>query len=501
MTSKILFWINNFYLNFGIANQLQNIPDFELYAIYETTEKPSSFFKSQKIVNFKKTWFFFDNISKVNKNIDFTYLKKIESNYSINLWKLAINERIFYNYNDFYRFKDHEILKILENECKFFEKILDEINPDYLLIHETALHFQQLFYEICKKKGIKVLMLNQSKLGYRCTISQNLHQIDNCPKLESIQSKNRTFDDLINYINKFDSAKQTKNYNNNLGKSKIKKIKALLEFILSGKNNKNNFTYFGRSKFKVIFKIILLMILKYFRKSFLDKYSHKSIPCNEKFILFTLNQDPERSTLIAAPFYSNQFEVIRHIAKSIPIDYKLYVKEHFSQSLREWRKISTYKKIIQIPNVRLFHPSSDTIELIKKSSLVISIGGTPPFQAVFYKKPSLVFADIGFTIIPSIKKISCLEELPSLIVESLSENIISDDLDKYMTILENNTFDFDLIQYQIDENVFFKFDGSNLDAKIDEKKMEKFLTDKSVLFENLSKQYIKKIKNLDGNNG
>ena len=78
---------------------------------------------------------------------------------------------------------------------------------------------------------------------------------------------------------------------------------------------------------------------------------------NEKFIYYPLHIEQERSLLIAAPYYTNQIEIIRSIAKSLPIDYKLYVKEHPSQANRNWRDISDYKEIINIPNVRLIHPS------------------------------------------------------------------------------------------------------------------------------------------------
>ena len=46
---------------------------------------------------------------------------------------------------------------------------------------------------------------------------------------------------------------------------------------------------------------------------------------NEKFIYFPLGVDEERNLLIAAPYYTNQIEVIRHIVKSLPIGYVLYV--------------------------------------------------------------------------------------------------------------------------------------------------------------------------------
>ena len=65
------------------------------------------------------------------------YLNSFEEKYKINLWLLAINERLFYEYNEFHKFSREEILSILEDECKLFEKIL-EIKPEFLITSSTG---------------------------------------------------------------------------------------------------------------------------------------------------------------------------------------------------------------------------------------------------------------------------------------------------------------------------------------------------------------------------
>ena len=132
-------------LFFGLAAKLQKKYDCELYAMIDITNRTKEFFKFQDIVNFKETWFLHDNIKKSNE-LDLNYLENFEKKYGINLWQLGFNERIFYLYNDLYKFSQHEILSILEQECKLYESVLDKINPDILVTGETALHQQHLFY-------------------------------------------------------------------------------------------------------------------------------------------------------------------------------------------------------------------------------------------------------------------------------------------------------------------------------------------------------------------
>ena len=494
MADKIIFWLNANMLFFGLATNLQKTYDCKLYAVIDITNRTKKFFEEQNLVNFQKIWFLHDHIQKTYK-IDIDYLRNFEKKYSINLWQLGFNERIFYQYNEFYKFTQDEILSILEKECKLYESILDEIQPDFLITSETALHQQHLFYEICRKRGIKVLMLNQSKFAYKCIISQELHKLDSMPALSKIPSKKRTFDELLNVLTSTDNTKQLQLYSKNFGNSKSSKLKAVSEYIFKSDNSntETHFSYYGRSKFKVLVDYLIKSRKATTRKSFIDKYLEYEIYDNEQFVLFTLHQEPERTLLIAAPFYTNQLEVIRHIAKSLPPGYKLYVKEHFSQLLREWREISYYKEIIEIPNVRLYHPSANIEPLIQKSSLVISIGGTISFEAAFYQKPSIIMADLGFAILPSVQKLNSLEELPLMIRHGLETKVNSDDLDKYLSILDEHSFDFDLKGYESNEANSFRYGGNYHDTIITNEQMKSFLDENQNLFDMLTNQHIKKL--------
>ena len=112
--------------------------DYELYAIIDITDKPKNFFKIQKLVNFKKIWFFHDHISTHRKNPNTEYLSQFEKKYGINLWTLLINERIFYKFYDFHKFTPNEMLSIEEDSCRLFEKILNEIKPLLLSKRKTS---------------------------------------------------------------------------------------------------------------------------------------------------------------------------------------------------------------------------------------------------------------------------------------------------------------------------------------------------------------------------
>ena len=207
----------------------------------------------------------------------------------------------------------------------------------------------------------------------------------------------------------------------------------------------------------------------------------------------------ERNLLIDSPLYTNQIEIIRNVVRTMPVDYKLYVKENPAQSFRQWRSISEYKEIMDIPNVTLIHPSLKGQELVKNSSLVISVAGASPLEAAFYGKPSINFSDMVYNILPSVTKVDGFENLENCIKNSL--NIIPkiEELDKFIQLIEKNTFDFDLLNLINILNHEFYYDGNFFDVEINETKMQRFLSNNEELFEKLILAHLDKIKQLKSN--
>ena len=80
---KLLFWMNVFMLHFGIAYYLKEKVNAEFTAIIDTPNKPKQMFLNQKIVNFKKTWYFHDHIKKIDTTPDLEYLSNFEKKYNI----------------------------------------------------------------------------------------------------------------------------------------------------------------------------------------------------------------------------------------------------------------------------------------------------------------------------------------------------------------------------------------------------------------------------------
>lgn len=494
MKDKILFWIDTNLAEFGIAKFLEQRNIFDLFAIYDINYPLNQSFKNQNIVTFQKEWFFWEHVLEIKKDIDTKYLKGFEDKYQIQLWNLVYTERIFYKYNPFYKFKKNEILSILEQECKFFEYVLDEIKPNFLIIKITDFHRNHLLAEMCKKKGIKVLTLVPTRIGNRATIVSDVNKFDETWETILEEHTDENFS-IEKYLKLHDRVKQTKKIVSGGIKFPLnKKINVAYKWITETFDEKYKKSYDrkGVTRIKAGCIFVKNILKSKIRRSFIDKkFIHEII--EEKFIFFPLQVVPERTVSLDAPYYSNQISVITNIAKSIPIDYKLYVKEHFSMEARNWRSISEYKQIMELPNVRIIHPSISAEKIIKKSKLTIAISSTAGMEAAYYKKPAIIFSDTIYSKLSSITRINNYENLRDEIKNSLARENDYLDLENFIKIMDKNTFEFDAFDLYSRFTKRFHNWGFLQASEIKMSELETFLVEQRGILEKCVEEFLKVI--------
>jgi hypothetical protein len=494
MKDKIVVWLDSNLMQFSLCYYLQKEIDVDFYAIIDITNKTRSFYENQNLVKFKKIWYYHDYTLPI-KNPDLQYLASFEKNYKIELWKLAISDRIFYHFNDFYNFSKNEILSILENECKFFETVLDEIKPNIAIMHEPYQHQDELFFELCKAKKIHVMAFFFTHMGYRGEIAQKPNYADNIDTVKKKES-HRSFSELIKYYESLNLSKKLKKQNIEPSGNKSNIITGAIDFLFKTKNKnpETHYSYFGHSKINVLLNAISGANKTRSRWNYLDKHLVKNIDQTQKFVYYPLHIEQERSTLIATPYYTNDMEFVKNIAKSLPINYILYVKEHPSQISRHWRSKKFYQELNKIPNVTVIHPHVSSLDLIKNCSLVITLSGTAALEAAFYEKPSITCSNFDYTILPSIERLRSIEDLPQLIQHSLGKKIDSKSLDEYISFKENDTFEFDHINFEIKSAKKFFHGGRLADVNITNDKMMEFLDENEEKLKVFAKEYAKKIQ-------
>jgi len=494
MKKKILFWLEDHYYHFGIAKSFHDLNEYEISAIISSTPSAKKFYLEQNLIEFKKSWFLRDSINVNKKSYDIEFLKDFEKKYDFSIWKFISGERFFNTYSRYHNFNRNEILSIVEQEIKLYEKILTEINPDYLVIRIPEFQDINLLYRMCQKLKIKPLILDYTRFGYRCLINSKPDSVIDF-KISSIPKNLKSFEELRNHIKKYSNQHLVAISNRRGSKKNI--LKAGLKFLLSNETMEfqNFYQNINKTKFNVLFKESNLIRQRAQRKSFVDKNFLKSFDNESPFVFFPLHFEPEQTLLIKTPYFTNQIEVITNIAKSLPIEYTLLVKEHPAMRLSGWRKISDYQKILDIPNVKIIHPSILNEVIIPKSSLVITISGTSGLEAAFYNKPSIVFTDVIYSNLSSVSLLQNWNNLSQMIFKSLKIKVDLSELNQYVNHIESISFPFDSWGLEQESDDLFSFGGYLTGSKLTVKGMTKFLEKNHSVFELLVNEHIKKFEN------
>ncbi|MBR4707308.1 MAG: hypothetical protein IKP29_04555 [Pseudobutyrivibrio sp.] len=134
-----------------------------------------------------------------------------------------------------------------------------------------------------------------------------------------------------------------------------------------------------------------------------QKYFKTKVDLDKKFVYFPLHLQPEATTIVCAQKYEKQFYFIDSIAKSLPADTLLYVKEHYS--FLGNRDNSFYKQLSIYPNVVMVDPWQDSIQLIEKSQCVATLTGTAGQEAMLLRHPVFMSGDTVYNDAPGVMNI------------------------------------------------------------------------------------------------
>ena len=332
-----------------------------------------------------------------------------------------------------------------------------------------------IFYEICKSRGIKIIIPLTSRIGIdtkRSLHSNRIFLSDSINPYLPLPNNKNTKNGNMSIITQQNNSTTDKKFSYSVQNSTSDYSKAGIKYLFTNDENvKTHYTYFGRSKIKVIFERLFYQLRKKHRENFMNKNLRCEINEKSNFVYFPLHQEMERILLIGSPFFMNQFEVIRNIASSLPIGYKLYVKDHLVMNVRGWRSVNEMKKIMNIRNVVLLHHSTNSRDLIKKSKLVISIAGTSCVEAAFFNKPSISFENVGMFKISSLTVLKSIKDLPKAIRNSLKQNVNENEIELYKKAIFDNTFEFRFVDIIRVIDDFLNIGGYYANIEIQDEKM------------------------------
>jgi hypothetical protein len=383
-------------------------------------------------VKFLKGW----ELTAADDKADDDFLKRLEDEFGEPfLWNALVIDRRIYNgvltkYKQDYkpRFTHDEMLAVLQKSFKAILKFIEDIDPDIIIGGFTPVtSAEYVFYRCAKVKGIKYINLNPTKILNRVTFSQEIYREfphfrnDYAAYLQQqdedvflgrakqyLQTNDKKYEGVITSSAHFP-------FRQWLGSTfKFPFVAAryyLRKAYLDNEDRGYHWGYFYKNIRNPIRGKILRAVLPYGSVEMLNQWSYAYYP---------LHVEPEIALSLFGREYLNQIELVRNIAKSIPVTWKLVVKDHPAGVGR--RNIGYYRRLLEIPNVLLVDHYVDSERIVEGAKMVFTVSGFSGFEAVLKKKPVITFGTTFYDVLPDtmVRNVRSLWELPCVVKDLLN---------------------------------------------------------------------------------
>lgn len=378
-----------------------------------------------------------------NEALDIEYIRQFEKTYGTpQLWQYFYSDRKLMMsmgpkeettavLDPLYSHED--LLRIFQVRAKAIEQMLKESRPDFILFFAIGALGHMILYHVAKKMGIPTYNIDFPRVANRMCVSQDFNTLTEVVDTFEIFQKEKQEThyhaearELIQHFRKTGSLR-LQYLSIALGQLpkpirifNPKHILRSLTYIVTLSQNyfksRGLFEY-GMTSVNPL-RFIWYKLKQYVRSIRGLDHFYQPLTWDEKFVFFPLHYEPELAILLLSPYYFDQITLIRYIAQSLPLDYKLYVKEH--PAMVSKRKNQYYKELLKIPNVRLVDHGISGFEFIKRAKLITTITGTSGWEASIYGKPVITFGNVFYNALPFVTRARDMEKLPAIIHDKLT---------------------------------------------------------------------------------
>ena len=426
------------YIGHNLAILLKEKYGIEQFCGYVYMRSSYDFLKSQPDIKYTSLLLDEDIHEMYKKEkLDFDFLNKFEKEYGVpNLWPYITIDRVIMS-NQLVReypydkspYSHEKMLRIFQVTAKAVLNFLDKEKPDFIFFSVVGAIGTMLLFQIAKKKGIETLVVHPAYIKNTYLLSEEYKSFSFVEKtIKSYNEKKNIpknfYDRALSFLHDFRDKPHPHWELANPKKQPVNRYKQF-KFLLPNNFIKNT-SLLAKSFYEHYTKKDRLDHdyigpWNYLRDSAKRKTRnligvnnlYDQLDLDENFAFYPLHYEPEIAISLLAPFFTNQIYLIKLIARSLPVGYKLYVKEH--PAMVVYRPRSYYKELKKVPNVKLINPAVTSFEIMPYAKLVTTITGTAGWEAALFKKPVITFGDVFYNQLSFVKNCRTPEQLPHLV--------------------------------------------------------------------------------------
>lgn len=462
------------YIGHDIAYHLKNSHGITEFCGYVYLRSSYDFLKSQTEVEYS-TLLLDEDVHKdfEKEKLDTDYLNYLEREFGLpSLWPYTAVDRVLmssqlvreYPYNQ-PMYTHEEMMKIFQVKARAIIKMLENEKPDFVFCGVIGSIGSVFLYHAAKKFGIPIYAALPTLIGGRNILSDTYHTFTSVDKsfranVERLKSTSH-WQEATNYIEEFRNRptawlKKLTPSAQAISRNKqflflrpfraFRSLRALLRDIVGSFTSAERFDYSYINPWNQLRDKFARKINNLIGQD--DLYD--TVDPNDDYAFFPLHLEPEVALLLQAPNYADQMHVIRTIARTLPLQYKLYVKEH--PQMVEYRRRSYYKELKKIPNLKLINPKITSHELIANAKLLFTITGSAGWEATILKKPIINFGRHFYNSLSQIKLCTNIDTLSGLVKEQLEKFVHNEqELIAFMAAIFEDSVDVSMHQLWEDE--------------------------------------------------
>lgn len=133
----------------------------------------------------------------------------------------------------------------------------------------------------------------------------------------------------------------------------------------------------------------------------LAEYERDPVDLNRPFVYVPLHNQPEMTASTLGGRYRDQVLMIEAVARSVPEDWLVYVKENPRQGAYA-RGPLYFHRLSRLPNVRLVPSFTASQALVAKARLVATVAGTAGWEGLLSGIPAVTFGGAWYRSLPGV---------------------------------------------------------------------------------------------------
>jgi hypothetical protein len=408
-------WDQSYFLH-EIAKRLQSLEEVEEIGARVVGREPHYYLSNQSEVEYSELHCVQDVHRNIRENpLDINRLEQLEQKYGRPFLTSYLNA------DRNLRELDHtEQQRMIQQWVDFYVDLFEQFEPDIVLTRGVAASHTWIPFDLVQHRGGTAYSVFPVRIGDRFSFMENTHFGEFKDISETFENIHGGCVDITDHSNAYSTAKtylkdvrehgvRPDYFSNMTGRKISQSLKNLAvaparytkyAYYYHISNDEENYIRDDHTRPSVMDRIRndARQVYRRIRTQRLDFFDEPGV--DEEFVFFPLHYQPEIALMIGAPMYTNQIAAVKQVSDSLPIGHKLYVKDHPAMGFQ--RPLAYYRRINEIPNVRVLDPKVDSHDLIRHSDLVTTITGTAGFEALKLRKPTITIGNCYYNSMPMV---------------------------------------------------------------------------------------------------